>query len=95
MRVYIGFMASTETPKDPPSLLTANEKTASSIRAIMAARSPKLTGKDLARALGISQQTASRWLNGQHDFKLTELEKIADWLKVPIKALILPDRTGG
>ena len=68
----------------------ASERTAATLRGIMASRTPKLTGADLARHMGISQQSASRWLNGHHDFKLNQVERIAQWLGVHPEALTPP-----
>lgn len=57
------------------------------IRALMAEHEPRYNGRDLAAALKISPQSAGRRLNGKHDFRISELQQIADWLEVPLYRL--------
>lgn len=67
-----------------------NQRAAAQIRAYMAAR--KRTSADLAVKLGISTQTVNRRLAGDaaSSFDLDEIEKIADWLGVPIAHIVDP-----
>jgi len=71
-------MATKNTP-------TAN-RAARQIRGLMAEQRKK--GRELAHLLGISQQSASRRMNGETPFNVDELEKIARWLNVSIGRLI-------
>lgn len=50
--------------------------------------------KDLARALGITQQSVSARLNGRVDFTVRELEIVAGVIEVPLSALIGPEPAG-
>lgn len=54
----------------------------------MAAR--RLTSKELAEVLGISQSSASRRMGGDGSFTLDEVELTAEWLGVPITDIIVP-----
>lgn len=46
------------------------------------------TGIELASLLNLSQQSASRRMNGETDIDLDELEVIAGWLGVNVPALL-------
>lgn len=46
------------------------------------------TGIELASLLECSQQSASKRLTGTIEFRVSELEKIADWLAVPMHQLM-------
>jgi transcriptional regulator with XRE-family HTH domain len=47
--------------------------------------------RDLAEAIGLSQQAASRRLCGEVPFDIAELAKVAELLRVPIEQF-LPER---
>lgn len=59
---------------------------AANVRAEMARQ--LYTSRDLADALSISQQAASRRMTGTTDFGLAELERIADWLEIDLGELL-------
>ena len=42
------------------------------------------TGRELAELLNISQQSASRRINGQTPIGIHEVGTIAAWLKIPV-----------
>lgn len=44
----------------------------------------KLTQQELARALGVVQQTVSRRLTGEVPFDVAELSQVAQILEVPV-----------
>lgn len=48
----------------------------------------KVTQTDLAGALGLSQQSISRRVNGALPFDVAELEAVAAFLAVPLSALL-------
>lgn len=68
------------------------ERVASNIRAELARR--QLSQADLATALRTTQQTISRRMTGAVPFDTDELEVIAEFLGVPVDALI-PTTIGG
>lgn len=78
------------TPASAPALqrraTTANERISTNLRGILAER--RLGRSELANVLHISPQSASRRLNGEHDFKLSEINAIADWLEIEPGSLI-------
>ncbi len=49
---------------------------------------------DLARPLGITQQSFSARLNGRVDFTVRELEIVAQTIGVPLETLIAPPKVG-
>lgn len=51
----------------------------------------KVTGRELAGALGWSVTTTWRRLNGSHPFNVDELAAVAAYLNIPISDL-LPER---
>ena len=65
---------------------TLRLKVAAEIRAEMARQ--RKTGIELASLLDLSQQSASRRVNGETDIDLDELEVIAGWLGVDVPALL-------
>jgi transcriptional regulator with XRE-family HTH domain len=67
-----------------PSTVAARE-----LRAAMARQNRK--GKDLARLLGCSKQSAYRRMNGETPLNLNELELLARWLKVTVTTLLPAD----
>lgn len=52
-----------------------------------------ITTHEIAEALGTSTAAVSRRMNKQVEFKLSELEKIADLMEVPISVLTEPPAT--
>ena len=58
---------------------------AAEIRAEMARQ--RRTGRDLASVLQISQQSASRRMNGETDMSLDEIATVSDWLGLSPTAL--------
>lgn len=58
---------------------------------IMRIRDKKRT--ELAHLLGISPQTVVRRLNGEFSFDLIELQKVAEWLDVPVQRLTDPQQS--
>jgi transcriptional regulator with XRE-family HTH domain len=61
-------------------------RVASTMRAELARK--RVSQEELAVALGISQGAASRRLLGKVEFSLTELEKAAELLAVPVDLLL-------
>lgn len=59
------------------------------VRAIAAAR--RVPQRELARALGITQQAVSRRLVGAVAFRVDELQKIAALLGVPLQQLLVEE----
>lgn len=68
---------------------TAAEQTAGAVRAELARR--KISGRDLATALGWSLSTTARRLNGQYPFDVEELAAVAAHLGVPV-GTFLPEQ---
>ena len=66
--------------------MTATARTAGNVRAEMARH--RLTGTDLAHALGWSITTTRRRLNGTHPFDVEELAQVAGVLGVPVTELV-------
>lgn len=66
---------------------TTTERTASAVRAELARR--KISGTELATALGWSRTTTWRRLNGSHAFDVNELAAVAEFLDVPLETLIV------
>lgn len=60
-------------------------KTAGEIRAELARQ--QMSGSELARRLGMTQPYLSRRLTGEVDFRIGELERIAEVLGVPVAQL--------
>lgn len=46
------------------------------------------TQEELAEAIGLSQSTVSRYLRGEYDFRLSELQATADFFGVPLIKLL-------
>lgn len=69
---------------------TTAELTAGTVRAELARR--RISGRELARALGWSLSTTARRLSGTHPFDVDELAAVADYLGVPVSTL-LPQRS--
>lgn len=65
---------------------TATARTAGAVRAELARR--KITGRDLATALGWSVTTTWRRLNGTNPFDVDELDAVARHLGIPIADLL-------
>jgi len=65
---------------------TTTQRVAAEIRAGLARRG--LTQGDLAAALGLSQAAVSRRLTGEVPIDVEELTAVADWLGVPLSALL-------
>ena len=63
-------------------MITYSERVAAALRAEMAGRIPRLTGVQLADALGCSQQSASDRMVGRVPLSLDELATVCDWLGV-------------
>ena len=62
-----------------------------SIRAEMARRGERQ--RDIAYALGISQQAVSKHMTGDDEFTDEQLDLIADTLNVPVERITHQDRT--
>lgn len=65
---------------------TTTERVAAEVRAQMARK--RVTQTDLAAALGVSQMTISRRLNGRAPFDVEELAAVALALDVPLATLV-------
>ena len=59
---------------------------AAEVRAEMARQ--RRTHADIARALGASEATVGRRLSGDVPFKISELSTVAEFLSVPLSALL-------
>jgi transcriptional regulator with XRE-family HTH domain len=70
--------------------LAVREAVAGAVRAELARR--RLTQTDLAAALGLSQQAASRRLAGKVPFDIDELSRVADLLRVRLVDLLPAER---
>lgn len=70
-------------PDKPPS---AAERISANLRAALARKN--LGRADLVNRFGMSPNSASRRLNGRHDFTVTELEEYAAWLDADLATLI-------
>lgn len=70
---------------------TLTEAVAAEIRVHLARQ--RRRGTDLAEFLGISTAAVSAKLNDKTPFTLTEVERIAEWLQVPVREL-LGERAG-
>lgn len=44
--------------------------------------------EDLAEAIGLSQSTVSRYLRGEYEFRLSELQATADFFAIPLVKLL-------
>lgn len=75
-------MITKETP------LGVNKRIAARLRGLLGER--EIKPAEMAKALGIQPQSARRRLKGEHDFKMNELEAIADWLGIGIASLVNP-----
>lgn len=62
------------------------EQVAATVRAELARHDR--TQQDLAHALGLSQQSVSRRLSGHLALDTNELERIAEFLGIPVEALL-------
>lgn len=58
---------------------------AANVRALMAKR--YITQTDIGLALGLSQGQVSERIRGKIEFKITELQKVADLLECPLEQL--------
>jgi transcriptional regulator with XRE-family HTH domain len=65
---------------------TRSRHVAEEIRAVLARR--RISGKEMASALGLSQFAMSRRLRGETPFSLDELDAVARHLGVPVSSLI-------
>lgn len=65
---------------------TATDRVAANVRAEMARRSRKQS--EFAKSLGLSQAALYRRLSGQIAFNVSELERIATELGIPLASLI-------
>lgn len=70
----------------PPQEGPLSDRTAARIRGLMAEQ--KKTTQELGDALGISRQAAARKANGEVNFTVPDLEKIAAWLGKDPKELL-------
>lgn len=62
--------------------MSSNENVASAVRGLMKAHTPRLTAKDLAEVIGVSEHTAARKMNGKSKWTTDEMDRAAEWLKV-------------
>lgn len=67
----------------PESLV---QRVALEVRVLLTRR--QLRGADLAAALDVSPASISSKLNGRTPFSLEEVERIAEWLNVPLTDLL-------
>lgn len=65
---------------------TTAELTAGAVRAELARR--RISGRELAKALGWARTTTSRRLNGATPFDIEELATVANFLNLPVSALV-------
>ena len=65
---------------------SASERVAAEVRAALARR--KISTRQLAADLGASQSHTARRVTGKVPFSLDELERVADYLGVPVAELI-------
>lgn len=68
---------------------TPAQRTAAAVRAELARKQRR--PHQLAKALGWTASTTSRRLNGVYPFTITELVAVADYLEVPLTALLPQD----
>ncbi|MBF0807319.1 helix-turn-helix domain-containing protein [Rothia nasimurium] len=68
--------------------MTYTKTVATNVRAEASRRG--VTSHDIAQILGISSAAVSRRMNEKIEFKISELEKIALLLDVPIEVLVAP-----
>jgi transcriptional regulator with XRE-family HTH domain len=71
---------------------TLSERVAEEIRAALARR--RMSGRQLAAALGVSQTWMSTRLNGVTPIDLNDLERIAGVINVEVSDLLPPSRDG-
>lgn len=71
----------------PSTIPSTAARAARELRGLMSSHEPPFTGRDLAKTLGVSQQSASRRMTGETPINLDELWTIAAWLKVPVTRL--------
>lgn len=69
----------------PPTTTTA--RVAANVRAELAAR--QISGTKLADSLGITRSTMYRRLKAEAAWPVDHLEKVADFLGVPVESLLL------
>ena len=50
----------------------------------------RLKSSDLARDLGVTNSTVTVWLRGDRDIPLEYVERVARWLRLPIKEVLSP-----
>lgn len=67
----------------PESLV---QRVALEVRVLLTRR--QLRGADLAAALDVSPASVSAKINGRTPFSLEDLERIAEWLNVPVTDLL-------
>jgi transcriptional regulator with XRE-family HTH domain len=68
------------------------ERVTANVRAEVARK--RVSQSDLAEALGLSQQAASRRLLGKVEFSFTELEAVAKLLEIPFEAFLHEQKLG-
>jgi transcriptional regulator with XRE-family HTH domain len=77
-------MESDDTLSEP---LKPHQAVAAEVRAEMARK--KVSQQEVARRLGVAQQTISRRITGEIPFDVAELAKIAEILGVPLSHFVL------
>jgi putative transcriptional regulator len=67
------------------------EKTAyNRIKALLADHG--VSNKELADAIGVSEQTVSNWCVQKYQPSLQDLNTIADYLKIDVRELLVPNK---
>lgn len=67
---------------------TTDTGTADAVRAELARR--RRSGRDLAKAVGLPERTLRRRLGGDTQFTATEIAAVAQFLELPVEALVRP-----
>ncbi|HVI49297.1 MAG TPA: helix-turn-helix transcriptional regulator [Chitinophaga sp.] len=60
------------------------------IKEVLAAK--RRTNKDLAEAIGVTQQAVSKWVTNRHQPSIPILYRIAEYLQVQAPSLLLPEQ---
>jgi transcriptional regulator with XRE-family HTH domain len=81
-----------ETTEVPGSRGALRDRVAEEVRAMMGRR--RITGAELARAIGVPQASLQRRLAGRYPFDVDLLEVIAQHFGVPVTAFFPQSRAG-
>ncbi|WP_460787051.1 helix-turn-helix domain-containing protein [Nocardioides maradonensis] len=68
--------------------ITSREQIAENVRAAKARR--RVTDAAIAEATGLSRSGVNERINGNANFRIDELQKVAAFLEVPLEQLLAP-----